>query len=155
MTIAQTLEVRIGRPPDEVFDHLVAVERWPEWLIASGIVRVERVGEPPGSPLSEGSRLRIEQRVAGRSATLEARVTALAAPARFAVAGRASDGITVEIDAELALADPSSTSLRWSVRIGLPLRFRMFESIAAPQVQRAAALDLEAFRRRLESVAEP
>ncbi len=152
MTIAQTLEVRLGRSPDEVFDHLVAVERWPEWLIASGIVRVERVGEPPGSPVSEGSHLRIEQRVAGRSATLEAKVTALAAPARFAVAGRASDGITVEIDADLAPADPSSTSLRWSVRIGLPLRYRMFESMAAPQVQRAAALDLEAFRRRLESV---
>jgi hypothetical protein len=97
--------------------------------------------------------LQIEQRVAGRSATLEARVTALAAPARFAVAGRASDGITVEIDAELAPADPGGTTLRWSVRIELPLRYRMFESMATPQVQRAAALDLEAFRRRLESVA--
>jgi polyketide cyclase/dehydrase/lipid transport protein len=153
MTIAQTLEVRLARPPAEVFDHLIAVERWPEWLVASGIVRVERMGEPAGSPLSEGSPLRIEQRVAGRSATLEAKVTALVAPTRFAVAGRASDGITVEIDAELAPADPSGTSLRWSVRIGLPMRYRMFESMAAPQVERAAGLDLEAFRRRMESVA--
>jgi hypothetical protein len=153
VTIAQTLEVSLGRPQGEVFDQLIAVERWPEWLIASGIVRVERVGEPAGSSLSEGSQLQIEQRVAGRSATLEARVTALAAPARFAVAGRASDGITVEIDAELAPADPGGTTLRWSVRIELPLRYRMFESMATPQVQRAAALDLEAFRRRLESVA--
>ena len=154
MTIAQTIEVHLGRPPAEVFDHLVAVERWPEWLIASGIVRVERVGEPPVSPLSEGSRLQIEQRVAGRSATLEATVTALRPPGRFAVAGRASDGITIEIDAALAPTDPNGTSLRWGLRIGLPLRYRMFESMAAPQVQRAAKLDLEAFRRRLESVAQ-
>jgi Polyketide cyclase / dehydrase and lipid transport len=153
VTISQTLEVGLSRPPEEVFDELIAVERWPAWLIASGIVRVERVDEAAGSPLSEGSMLRIQQRVAGRSATLDARVTALAPPARFAVAGRASDGITVEIDAELAPADASGTSLRWSVRIGLPMRYRMFESMAAPQVERAAALDLEAFRRRLESVA--
>jgi hypothetical protein len=153
MTIAQTLEVQLARPPAEVFDHLIAVERWPEWLIASGIVRVERVGEPAGSPVSDGSALRIEQRLAGRSSTLEARVTALAAPVRFAVAGRASDGISVEIDAELTAAGIAGTSLRWSVRIGLPLRYRMFESMAAPQVQRAATLDLEAFRRRLESAA--
>ena len=153
MTIAQTLEVRLARAPAEVFDQLIAVERWPEWLVASGIVRVERVGEPVGSPLSAGSPLRIDQRVAGRSATLEAKVTALVAPARFAVSGRASDGITVAIDAELAPADPSGTSLRWSVRIGLPLRYRMFESMAAPQVERATGLDLEALRRRMESAA--
>ena len=36
----------------------------------------------------------------------------------------------------------------------LPLRYRMFESMVAPQARRAAGLDLEAFKRRLESVAE-
>ena len=37
MTIAAELETRIGRPLPAVFDELVAVERYPEWLIASGI----------------------------------------------------------------------------------------------------------------------
>jgi hypothetical protein len=31
------------------------------------------------------------------------------------------------------------------------LRFRMFESMVAPQAKRAAALDLEALKRRLET----
>jgi hypothetical protein len=49
--------------------------------------------------------------------------------------------------------DDLSTRLRWSVRIGLPLRYRMFESMVTPQARRAATLDLEALKRRLESVA--
>ena len=48
-----------------------------------------------------------------------------------------------------------ATTLRWSVRIGLPLKFRMFESMVAPQARKAAALDVEALKRRLESVAGP
>ena len=66
MAISLELEVRIGRPSAEVFAHLTDVERWPEWLIASGIVRVERLD---AGPLVAGSRLRIEQRVAGRAST--------------------------------------------------------------------------------------
>jgi hypothetical protein len=149
MAITLDLEVRIGRPADQVFAHLTDVERWPEWLIASGIVRVERLD--PG-PLGEGSRLRIEQRVAGRASTLEARVSTLSAPDTFGVAGRDADGISIEIDAGLT-PDGPLTRLGWRLRIGLPLRYRMLESMAAPQVRRAAALDLEAFRQRLESVA--
>ncbi len=150
MAISLDLEVRIGRPADQVFAHLTDVERWPEWLIASGIVRVERLD--PG-PLAEGSRLRIEQRVAGRASTLDAHVSSFAAPSTFGVAGRDADGIGIEIVAGLT-TDGSATRLGWHLRIGLPLRYRMLESMAAPQVRRAAALDLEAFRQRLESVAE-
>ncbi len=150
MAISLELDVRIGRPPADVFAHLTDVERWPEWLIASGIVTVERLDE---GPLAEGSALRIQQRVAGRSSTLDARVAAMAVPTRFAVRGRDADGITVEIDAALT-EDGPATRLDWRLKIGLPLRYRMLESMATPQVRRAAALDLEAFRRRLESVAE-
>ena len=149
MTISLELEVPIGRPAADVFAHLTAVERWPEWLIASGIVRVEVLD--PG-PLADGSRLRIDQRVAGRAATLDGRVTALDAPSRFAVTGRDKDGVTVEIDATL-MPDGPTTRLQWSLKVGLPLRYRVLESMATPQVRRAAALDLEAFRQRLESVA--
>ncbi len=41
----------------------------------------------------------------------------------------------------------------WSIRIGLPLRYRLLESMARPQVERAALLDVEALRRRLEAQA--
>lgn len=143
MAVALEIEIAIGRPPAEVFDHLTDVERWPEWLIASGIVRVVR---------GEGGRLTIDQRVAGRATTLDARIVALEEPARFALEGRDRDGVTVEIDASL-VPDGLDTRLRWSVRLGLPLRYRAFESMVAPGARRAAALDLEAFRRRLESVA--
>ncbi len=149
MTISLELEVPLGRPAAEVFAHLTDVERWPEWLIASGIVRVEVLD--PGA-IAEGSRLRIDQRVAGRAATLEGHVTAFDAPNRFAVTGRDKDGITVEIDATV-LPDGPTTRLRWNLEVGLPLRYRVLESMATPQVRRAAALDLEAFRQRLESTA--
>jgi hypothetical protein len=126
-----------------VFAHLTAVERWPEWLIASGILRVAR---------GEDRRLTIDQRVAGRATTLDARIVALEAPTRFALEGRDRDGVTVAIDASL-VPDGPGTRLRWSLRLELPLRYRAFESMVAPGARRAAALDLEAFRRRLESVA--
>ena len=61
--------------------------------------------------------------------------------------------MTIELDAQLASDDGLTTRLRWSLRMGLPLRFRMFESMVGPQAKRAAALDLEALKRRLESVA--
>ena len=149
MTISVEAEARIGRPVADVFAALTDVERYPEWLIASGIVRVERLD--PG-PLQAGSRLRIAQTVAGRSTVLDGKVTVLAPGAAFGLRGKDKDGISVEIDAVVA-ADDLATRLRWTARVGLPLRFRMFESMVAPQARRAAALDLEALRRRLESVA--
>lgn len=150
MAIDVVIETRIGRPLAEVFTRVADIDRWPEWLIASGIVRVERDSD---GPLMSGDHLVVEQRAAGRAGTFVATVTALAPPDRIAIAGRDADGVSIDIDASLALVDAVVTSLRWSIRIGLPFRYRIFESMAAPQVQRAAALDLEAFKRRLESVA--
>jgi hypothetical protein len=66
--------------------------------------------------------------------------------------GKDKDGVTIEIDTALA-PDGQTTRLRWSLRLKLPLRFRMFESMVAPQARRAAALDLEALKRRLETPA--
>jgi uncharacterized protein YndB with AHSA1/START domain len=149
MTVSVEIETRIDRPPAEVFAALTDVERYPEWLIASGIVRVDRLD--PG-PLTVGSRLRISQTVAGRSTVLDGSVTRLTPAATFGLSGKDKDGVTIEIDAALT-PDGSATRLRWSLRLKLPLRFRMFESMVAPQAKRAAALDLEALKRRLESAA--
>ena len=74
--------------------------------------------------------------------------------AAFGLRGHDPDGVTIELDARLSSDDGLTTRLRWSVRMGLPLRYRMFESMVAPQARRAASLDLEAFRRRLEMVAD-
>lgn len=149
MTVSVEIETRIDRPAVEVFAALTDVERYPEWLIASGIVRVERLD--PG-PLKSGSRLRISQTVAGRSTVLDGSVTRLSPGATFGLTGKDKDGVTIEIDA-LLTPDGSATRLRWSLRLKLPLRFRMFESMVTPQAKRAAALDLEALKRRLESAA--
>jgi uncharacterized protein YndB with AHSA1/START domain len=150
MAIAVTIEATVSRPPAEVFAQVADIERWPSWLIASGIIRVERSSD---GPLVEGEHLKVEQRAAGRAGTFEAQVTALQPPTRLALHGRDGDGVTIDIDAALAPGENDGTSLRWSIRIGLPLRYRMFESMARPQVERAAALDIEALRRRLESTA--
>jgi len=158
MAITVQVEVRLRQPLDVVFDALVAVERWPEWLIASGIVRVAVVG---GAPVAAGSRLTIEQRVAGRAGTIQATITTFEVPGRFALSGRDADGISLAIRADLVadlvadpvadpVADGFATVLRWDLRLGLPLKYRMFEGMAKPQVKRAVALDLEAFRRRVE-----
>ena len=149
MTVAVEIETRIARPPADVFGALIDVERLPEWLIASGIVGVERLD---AGPLRVGSRLRISQTVAGRSAVLDGSVTVLVPSSAFGLRGKDKDGVTIEIDTALA-PDGQTTRLRWSLRLKLPLRFRMFESMVAPQARRAAALDLEALKRRLESVA--
>ncbi len=149
MAIAVTIETTVARPPADVFARIADIERWPQWLIASGIVRVERSTD--GS-LVEGERLVVEQRAAGRAGTFEATVTALQPPTRLALHGRDGDGVTINIDAELAPTG-DGTNLRWTIRIGLPLRYRMFESMARPQVERAAALDVEALKQRLESTA--
>jgi len=147
MTVKVELETVIARPAQAVFEALVDVERYPAWLIASGIVRVERMD---AAPLAVGSGLRISQTVAGRSTVLDGVVTVVAPGAGFGLRGKDKDGVTIEIDARLA-PERSATRLRWSLRLGLPLRFRAFESMVAPQARRAAALDLEAFKQRLES----
>jgi uncharacterized protein YndB with AHSA1/START domain len=150
VTIAVEIETSIACTPANVFAALTAVERFPDWLVASGIVGVERLD---GGPLAVGSRVRISQRIAGRSTVLDGSITELDPERALGLQGRDPDGVTIDIDAAIA-PDGQGTRLRWSLRLGLPLRFRMFESMVAPQVRRAATLDLEAFRRRLESVAE-
>lgn len=149
MAIFVQHEIRVERAVDEVFAQLVAVERWPEWLIASGIVAVTI---ETGPPLGAGSRLAIDQRVAGRAGTIQATVTTFQPSARFALSGRDADGISLDIRAELR-PDGGATMLRWDLRFGLPLKYRLFEGLAKAQVQRAVALDLEAFRRRPGPVA--
>jgi uncharacterized protein YndB with AHSA1/START domain len=147
MAVAVTIETTIGASPDVVFASIADIDAWPSWLIASGIVRVDRSS---AGLLIEGERLTVDQRAAGRAGTFAATVTALQPSRRLGLNGRDADGVTIDIDAELGPAD-GGTNLRWSIRIGLPLRYRMFESMARPQVERAAALDIEAFKRRLES----
>jgi uncharacterized protein YndB with AHSA1/START domain len=149
VTVEARFETPIGRNVTDVFRALTAVEEYPEWLVSSGIVRIERDQQ---GPLRQGDHLRIAQRIAGRATMLDAEITVLEADSRFALRAHDRDGITVELEALVAPTGATST-LRWSVRLGLPLRYRFFESMAAPEVRRAAATDLERLKRRLEAVA--
>jgi uncharacterized protein YndB with AHSA1/START domain len=150
VTLKAQLETRIGRTPAAVFAELTALDRYPQWLVASGVTGIEVLD--PG-PLAKGARLRISQSVAGRATTLDGAVTALEPDRLLALQAKDREGIKVGIDASVA-ADGPDTLLRWSLRVDLPLRYRMFEGLVAPQARRAAGLDLEAFKRRLESVAD-
>jgi hypothetical protein len=152
MTVAIDAEVRIERPAGDVYAALIDVERWPAWLIATGIVRVQRLDD---GPLRAGSRLRVDQSIAGRATTLEGGVTVLVQDTALGVQGRDREGIEIRIDIVVAAddlgAERPGTRLRWSGQIKLPLRYRLFESMVTPQAQKAAALDLEALRQRLET----
>ena len=147
MAIEVVIDSVIARAPDEVFARIADVDAWPTWLIASGIQGVARASS---SPVATGERLSVTQRAAGRSGTFEATVRELVPPSTLAIEGRDADGVTIAIDAVVAPA-PTGSTLRWSIRIGLPFRYRFFESMAKPEVQRAAALDIEALRRGLEA----
>jgi uncharacterized protein YndB with AHSA1/START domain len=148
VTIKAEIELPIARPAEAVWAELTALERYPEWLRESGVTHVEReIG-----PLGSGTRLRIRQQLAGRPALLEGIVTAWDPPHHFAFRATHPDGITVEADSLLVDEGPTCR-LRWSLRIGLPMRLRMFEGLAAPQARRAATADLLGFKRFLESVA--
>jgi hypothetical protein len=146
VTIAVQVETRIARPVADVFAALIDVESYPSWLGASGITGVQLLD---AGPLHAGSRLRIAQTVAGRSTVLDGIVTVLAPGAAFGLRGKDPEGISIDIDTVVA-PDEMATRLRWSLRVGLPLRYRLFESMVAPQARHAAAVDLEAFRLRLE-----
>jgi uncharacterized protein YndB with AHSA1/START domain len=147
MPIDVTIDTTIARPPDAVFARIADVEGWPSWLIASGIVSVTRT---VAGPVGEGEQLMVEQRAAGRAGTFDAAIRELTPPTRLALEGRDRDGVSIEIDANLTAAGPG-TDLRWSIRIGLPFRYRILEGMARPEVERAAALDIESLRRQLES----
>jgi uncharacterized protein YndB with AHSA1/START domain len=149
MVIAAELETLIARSCDDVFARLADVRRYPDWLVASGIVSAEPVAS---GPLAAGSKLRIGQQIAGRASTLEGKVTAFEPGAHFAFRAKDAEGITIEIDARLT-PEAATCRLRWALKLGLPLKYRFFESMVAPQVRQAAAADLERLKTGLQSVA--
>ena len=149
MAIDVTIETAIAAPPDTVFARIADVDAWPTWLIASGIVSVARTST---GPLTVDERLSVAQRAAGRAGMFDAVVRSIDPPRSFVVEGRDAEDVTIAIEADVAPGERGSV-LRWSIRIGLPFRYRIFESMAKPEVQRAAALDVEALRRHLESPA--
>jgi uncharacterized protein YndB with AHSA1/START domain len=148
MAIAVITELRIGRPIDAVFASLVDLDRWPEWLIATGI---QRIGRDVSGPASQNERLEIDQHAAGRAGRFAGSVTRIEAPTHLSIDGRDADGVSIGIAAQLVPVDAVVTVLRFEIRIGLPFRLRIFEGLARPQVERAVVLDLDAFKRRLES----
>jgi uncharacterized protein YndB with AHSA1/START domain len=149
MAVTAELETMIARNCDDVFARLADVGRYPEWLIASGIVSAEVVGV---EPVKAGSKLLIRQQLAGRASTLEGTVTAFEPGSRLAFRAKDPEGISIEIDARLS-TEGATCRLRWAVKLGLPLKYRFFESMVAPQVRQAAAADLERLRTGLQSVA--
>lgn len=164
MAIEIDITQRIARPPADVVAFVADIDGWPRWLIASGIVAVHRSPDVAGTEPLVGERMTIEQRAAGRAGTFEVTVTAVESGRRLALSGKDGDGVKIAIDAVVAPAAGAgvgtdgaaterapATDLTWSFRIDLPFRYRVFEGMAAPQVRRAAALDLEALRLRLES----
>jgi uncharacterized protein YndB with AHSA1/START domain len=149
MAIEVTVGTTISRPIDEVFARITAIEDWPSWLIASGITAVRR---SVSGPLTPGEQFTVEARAAGRAGSFEAVARTVEPPTRLVVEARDGDGVSIGIDARLAPAsDGGTTDVGWSITIGLPFRYRIFEGMARPEVERAATLDLEALRRKVDA----
>ena len=154
MAIDVAIDSTVERTPDDVFAAVADLDAWPTWLIASGIRSVRR--DRPGEP-SLGERLVVEQNAAGRAGSFDAQVTGFEPGRRIALRGRDREGVTIDMEAAVAPTpgtDGTSTELQFSIRIGLPLKYRLFESMARPEVERAALLDVESLRLRLESSTE-
>jgi uncharacterized protein YndB with AHSA1/START domain len=147
MAIEVVTQTAIARPPEVVYARIADVDDWSTWLIASGIQTVERSST---ERVETDDRFTVVQQVAGRSSVFEARVVQASPPTRLLVEAIDPEQVSIAIDASVSPSEVGST-LAWSVRIELPFRYRIFESMAKPQVQRAAALDLEALRRSLEA----
>ena len=150
---ARDLEVRIGRPPADVFALLTDVERWPEWLIASGH-RPRRAARRRG-PLVVGIRLR--DRPARRRPRRHAPGHGHGASSRRPASPCAARTPTASASRSMPRLVPDGPGTRADAGAcgsGCRSDSGCFESMAKPQVRRAAALDLEAFRQRLESVAD-
>ena len=154
MAIDVAIDSTVERDPDDVFAAVADLDAWPTWLIASGIRSVRR--ERGGTPLV-GERLVVEQNAAGHAGTFDADVTGFEPGKRIALRGRDREGVTIDMEAAVVPtpgSDGRTSELQFSIRIGLPLKYRVFESMARPQVERAALLDVESLRLRLESPAE-
>jgi hypothetical protein len=149
VAVEAVLETLLPRTAADVFATLTDLRTWPEWLVASGVVGARVLDD---SGVAPAAKLEIEQRLAGRATTLRGRVVALEADRHLAVQAKDAEGVSVELEALLA-PDGAMCTLRWSVRLKLPLKYRFFESMIAPQVREAAGADLERLRRRLSAVA--
>jgi len=141
--------VPIGRSPDDVFRHIVDIERYPEWQVAAGIRRVARQDE---GPLGVGSRFDVERVTQGMAGTIDCVVTVFEPGRRFAFQGQDSAGFDVVVEAVL-VPDGPATRVDWSMEISNHRFNRFLQPIITGQMRRAAAIDFENFRRRLEAVA--
>jgi uncharacterized protein YndB with AHSA1/START domain len=150
MAIDVVVDTRIERPIEDVFTELSDLDQWPDWLVATGVRHIRRASSGQATP---GELLVIDQVAAGRASRFSGTVTALQPPTRLAIEGTDQDGVSVAITVTLASLGPTSTAMRLAIRVDVPFRFRIFEGLARPQVERAVRLDGEAVRRRLESAA--
>ncbi len=144
------LSIAIGRTPDDVFSHVADIERYPEWQVAAGITRVARADD---GPLGQGSRFLVDRVTQGMAGTIDGFVTVFEPGQRFAFAGQDSAGFTVEVETVL-VPDGPVTRLEWQMVIGNHGINRFIQPIVTGQIRRAATIDFENFKRRLEAVAD-
>jgi hypothetical protein len=142
-------ELKIGRIPDDVFRHLAAVERYPDWQRAAGIVAVERDDD---GPMQAGSRFRMERVVRGNRGVVDCEVTAFEPAQRFGFRGHDSAGF--DLDAEIKLSsDGAGTKLSWRFAMTTPGLLSLAGGMLRREIRSAAERDFGALKRMLELIA--
>jgi hypothetical protein len=131
MAIEVAIESTIDAPSDEVFETIADLEAWPTWLIASGIRSVARASDDPCRSANAWSSSRM-LRTCGpvRGGGHRSRARSSPGPPRPRRGRR--DHRHRRDHGPRGWRSRSATELRWTVRIGLPLRYRVFESMARP-----------------------
>jgi uncharacterized protein YndB with AHSA1/START domain len=147
--IAVDWSLTIGRSPDDVFRHVAAIERYPDWQRATGIRAVIVDGN---TPVGLGSGFRMERLTQGQSGTLDGKVTAFEPGRRFAFRAHDSAGFDIEADTTLSAAG-AGTRLDWHFTMTTPGALRFLGSMLSSGIRKAAEADLGELKRRLEQVA--
>ena len=135
------LEVSIDRPPAEVFDALVDVERLPDWQGSAVEVRAD-------APLAEGVRVFERRRVLGREIENELEVTACEAPRRLTL--KALKG-PVRFTVDHELAEAGGGTLLQVVAEG---KAGGFMRLGEPMLARSAEAELRKDFERLKELLE-
>lgn len=136
------LSLEIERPAQEVFDHLVDVERLPEWQSSAVKSHVD-------GPMRVGARVHETRRLLGREAHTELEVAAFDPPRRLTLR-TLSGPVKVDVDHELE-AHGDGTLLRVVAEAEPGSILKFAKPVLARQAEHELRTDFERLKELLES----
>ena len=129
----------IARPPDDVFERLVDLDRLPDWQESA-------LGSSADGPLAKGSRVRERRRIMGRELDNELEVTAFERPRQLTLKAL---GGPVPFTVDHQLVDDDGSTL---LHVVAEAKTGTFMKLAEPMLARTAEQEM---RRDFTRLKEP